>query len=206
MINAINYVFVTDNHILQKTCKWMEVQKRTFTQNKKGRGGPSVRSNHPFWNFLGFGLLVVGEWFHLGQDQTSFYQISIFLIKSSSFWWKLIQINCMVWPSVLSSMIMRTYYLRIFIVMIVTIRYFSLSSSDFVEWAPGRPVFKHATKDRLAMMRMIMMVMIIMVKISNDQDLSSRYIFWNAGGLGWSIGKLEYLTSGSHWHRWEKFS
>ena len=28
-----------------------------------------------------------------------------------------------------------------------------------------------------------------------------RYIFWNAGGLGWSIGKLEYLTSGSHWHR-----
>ena len=114
-------------------------------------------------------------------------------------------------------MIMRTYYLRIFIAMIVTIRCFSLSSSDFVEWAPGRPVFKHATKDRLAMMRMIMimiiimmvmimmvmimMVMIILVKISPDQDLSSRYIFWNAGGLGWSIGKLEYLTSGSHWHR-----
>ncbi len=30
-----------------------------------------------------------------------------------------------------------------------------------------------------------------------------RYLFWNAGGLGWSIGKLEYLASGSHWHRSE---
>ena len=26
-------------------------------------------------------------------------------------------------------------------------------------------------------------------------------MFWNSGGLGWSIGKSEYLTSGSHWHR-----
>ena len=26
-------------------------------------------------------------------------------------------------------------------------------------------------------------------------------IFWNAGGLGWSIGKLAYLTSGSFWHK-----
>ncbi len=30
-----------------------------------------------------------------------------------------------------------------------------------------------------------------------------RYIFWNAGGLGWSIGKEEYLQTGSHWHRSE---
>ena len=28
-----------------------------------------------------------------------------------------------------------------------------------------------------------------------------RYIFWNAGGLGWSIGKLEYLEDGRHWHK-----
>ena len=28
-----------------------------------------------------------------------------------------------------------------------------------------------------------------------------RFIFWNAGGLGWSIGKRDYLSSGSHWHR-----
>ena len=26
-------------------------------------------------------------------------------------------------------------------------------------------------------------------------------IFWNAGGLGWSIGKLEYLEDGRHWHK-----
>ena len=26
-------------------------------------------------------------------------------------------------------------------------------------------------------------------------------MFWNSGGLGWSIGKSDYLTSGSHWHR-----
>ncbi|TRY75710.1 hypothetical protein TCAL_01259 [Tigriopus californicus] len=48
-------------------------------------------------------------------------------------------------------------------------------SSESVEWAPDRPVFKHVGKD--------------------------RYIFWNAGGLGWSIGKRDYLTTGSHWHR-----
>ena len=46
-----------------------------------------------------------------------------------------------------------------------------------VEWAPERPVYKHVSKD--------------------------RYIFWNAGGLGWSIGKKEYLATGSHWHRSE---
>ena len=48
-------------------------------------------------------------------------------------------------------------------------------TDDQVDWAPERPVFKHVTKD--------------------------RYIFWNAGGLGWSIGKRAYLSSGSHWHR-----
>ena len=25
-------------------------------------------------------------------------------------------------------------------------------------------------------------------------------IFWNTGGLGWSIGKTAYLVSGSYWH------
>ena len=48
-------------------------------------------------------------------------------------------------------------------------------TSERVDWAPDRPVYKHVTKD--------------------------RYIFWNAHGLGWSIGKREYLQTGSHWHR-----
>ena len=48
-------------------------------------------------------------------------------------------------------------------------------TTDVVEWAPERPVYRHVKKN--------------------------RYIFWNAHGLGWSIGKAEYLTSGSHWHR-----
>jgi hypothetical protein len=26
-------------------------------------------------------------------------------------------------------------------------------------------------------------------------------MFWNAGGVGWSIGKTAYLETGSHWHR-----
>ena len=54
---------------------------------------------------------------------------------------------------------------------------YKIVSDQFVEWAPERPVFKHSSKD--------------------------RYIFWNAGGLGWSIGKKDYLTTGSHWHRSE---
>ena len=48
-------------------------------------------------------------------------------------------------------------------------------TGESVEWAPERPVYKHSEKD--------------------------RFIFWNAHGLGWSIGKEEYLKSGSHWHR-----
>ena len=43
-----------------------------------------------------------------------------------------------------------------------------------VLWAVTRPVWRHVRKD--------------------------RFIFWNKGGLGWSIGKKAYLTSGSHWH------
>lgn len=31
-----------------------------------------------------------------------------------------------------------------------------------------------------------------------------RYVFWNKGGIGWSIGKKAYLMSGSHWHRSKK--
>ena len=48
-------------------------------------------------------------------------------------------------------------------------------TGESVEWAPDRPVYRHISKD--------------------------RFIFWNAHGLGWSIGKEEYLKSGSHWHR-----
>ena len=54
---------------------------------------------------------------------------------------------------------------------------------------------------------MMMRRRMVMMMVHHDQPwsrFSLRYIFWNAGGLGWSIGKLEYLTSGSHWHRWEQ--
>ena len=51
-------------------------------------------------------------------------------------------------------------------------------TDEQVDWAPERPVFKHVTKD--------------------------RYIFWNAHGLGWLIGKRAYLTSGSHFHESKK--
>ena len=44
-----------------------------------------------------------------------------------------------------------------------------------VSWAPERPVFRHKERD--------------------------RFIFWNTGGLGWSIGKEEYLVDGRHWHK-----
>ena len=44
-----------------------------------------------------------------------------------------------------------------------------------VSWAPERPVFKHTERD--------------------------RFIFWNTAGLGWSIGKQEYLVDGRHWHK-----
>jgi len=48
-------------------------------------------------------------------------------------------------------------------------------TQETVSWAPDRRVYAHQSKD--------------------------RYIFWNAGGLGWSIGKREYLKSGTHWHK-----
>ena len=37
--------------------------------------------------------------------------------------------------------------------------------------------------------------------MTNNNFYYFRYIFWNAGGLGWSIGKREYLKSGTHWHK-----
>ena len=40
---------------------------------------------------------------------------------------------------------------------------FSLSPSDFVEWAPGRPVFKHVDKDRFAMMTVMMTIIYVAV-------------------------------------------
>jgi len=48
-------------------------------------------------------------------------------------------------------------------------------SNSTVSWASLRPVYKHTVKNRV--------------------------IFWNAGGLGWSIGKKAYLITGSHWHK-----
>jgi len=49
-----------------------------------------------------------------------------------------------------------------------------------VDWAPERPVFKHLTMD--------------------------RYIFWNAGGIGWSIGAIgAILATGGYFHH-QKYS
>ena len=28
----------------------------------------------------------------------------------------------------------------------------------------------------------------------------ARLIFWNANGVGWSIGKAEFLKTGAYWH------
>ena len=67
------------------------------------------------------------------------------------------------------------------------------SVTDYVVlWAVHRPVYKHVAKDRYAggVLWMEMVIRIIL-----------RYIFWNKGGFGWSIGKKAYLMSGSHWHR-----
>ena len=56
-----------------------------------------------------------------------------------------------------------------------------------VAWAADRPVYALADT-----------VPVLYTVLYYHPD---RFIFWNAGGLGWSIGKRGYLTSGSHWHR-----
>ena len=38
-------------------------------------------------------------------------------------------------------------------------------------------------------------------KCSLTVIIFARYIFWNKGGFGWSIGKMAYLVTGSHWHK-----
>ena len=65
-------------------------------------------------------------------------------------------------------------------------------TEERVTWAADRPVYAHADKDRY-------LSHLCCVHLSDCTY--DRFIFWNAGGLGWSIGKREYLTSGSHWHR-----
>ena len=66
-------------------------------------------------------------------------------------------------------------------------------SEYVVLWAVERPVYRHVAKDRCVVV-MVMIMMMMMMRCC-------RFIFWNKGGLGWSIGKKAYLTSGSHWHR-----
>ena len=73
---------------------------------------------------------------------------------------------------------------------IFTDKYFSQDIR--VEWAPERVVYKHTEKDRLGVGKGCE---------AEDCNFCCRYIFWNAGGLGWSIGKLEYLEDGRHWHK-----
>lgn len=34
-----------------------------------------------------------------------------------------------------------------------------------------------------------------------DGWIDPRLIFWNSAGLGWSIGKSQYLKTGSYWHK-----
>ena len=59
-----------------------------------------------------------------------------------------------------------------------------------VAWAPNRPVYTHTDK----------VVVLVLVVPVNGAVLQDRVLFWNAGGLGWSIGKAEYLQDGTHWH------
>ena len=62
-----------------------------------------------------------------------------------------------------------------------------------VGWAPHRPVYKHVGKNRWELH--------VMNGGHKKLCVLWRVIFWNAGGLGWSIGKTAYLKTGSHWHR-----
>lgn len=64
-----------------------------------------------------------------------------------------------------------------------------------VAWAPNRPVYTHT--DRVGCMKAVVVVLVVSVTAAVLQD---RVLFWNAGGLGWSIGKTEYLQDGTHWH------
>ena len=64
-----------------------------------------------------------------------------------------------------------------------------------VDWAPERVVYKHTEKDRWGW------GMFNAYSGKKFAIFCCRYIFWNAGGLGWSIGKLEYLEDGRHWHK-----
>ena len=48
-------------------------------------------------------------------------------------------------------------------------------TGESVSWSPDRLVHKHINKD--------------------------RYIFWNAGGYGWSIGNKASLKTGSFYER-----
>ena len=60
-----------------------------------------------------------------------------------------------------------------------------------MSWAKHRPVYKHVAKDRWKHFKLWSEGISHFVK----QNLSkSRFIFWNAGGLGWCIGKEAYLT------------
>lgn len=43
-------------------------------------------------------------------------------------------------------------------------------------------------------------------KCSLTVIIFARYIFWNKGGFGWSIGKMAYLVTGSHWHKSQCFN
>ena len=53
---------------------------------------------------------------------------------------------------------------------------YELEKSVKAEWAPEKPVYKHV------------------------EQAVDRFIFWNAHGIGWSIGDKEGLTNGENWY------
>ena len=60
-----------------------------------------------------------------------------------------------------------------------------------MSWAKHRPVYKHVAKDRWKHFKLWSEGISHFAKLNLS---NSRFIFWNAGGLGWCIGKEAYLT------------
>ena len=79
---------------------------------------------------------------------------------------------------------------------------YSLEPSLHVSWAPQTPVFKHESKNRSAGWRKHFSISHNYLRISIKLTLIviARLIFWNANGVGWSIGKAEFLKTGAYWH------
>ena len=73
---------------------------------------------------------------------------------------------------------------------------YSLEPSLHVSWAPQTPVFKHESKNRSVGRRLEK----TFILAPPNTIIIARLIFWNANGVGWSIGKAEFLKTGAYWH------